>query len=345
MVPQFHVAGKRLKLPFRDALVWPKSLIEQVSIFQNERQSIPNIINPNMMMSVSSQADTDADYSWFMPVVQVKSLDHIPERFDHHTFPTSLYARFRFISNHSLDELNMHIADDMFDAIDNFMDSEEQKYFLERKRFNIDKFDLLDKDENYVRWEWFAPVIKKTSLKIPSFSPSGIKKVTKQELPALRFIGKKYFEPPEPQNVLKLLADWQLNRWFDAIENQSGIDYKTFYEGTDAYVSLVRKKDGSFEHWMGMFTPKGTEVPQGYEMIDFPKMTIGVCCVYGKRGEIINYENECRNKLTEEGFAIENAPRRIREWFFRRFNWHRFFEEDIYGKRLLDYCYPICGKN
>ena len=67
-------------------------------------------------------------------------------------------------------------------------------------------------------------------------------------------------------------------------------------------------------------------------------MTIGVCRVYGKRDEIVNYEAESRHKLAEEGFAPENVP-----WYFRRFNWHRFFGEDVYGKRLLDYCYPLGG--
>jgi len=82
--------------------------------------------------------------------------------------------------------------------------------------------------------------------------------------------------------------------------------------------------------------PEGTEIPQGYEAIDFPESTLAICTVYGKRDEIVNYETECSNKLIEEGFVQENGL-----WYFRRFNWHRFFEEDVYGKRLLDYCYPV----
>jgi hypothetical protein len=225
----------------------------------------------------------------------------------------------------------------MFKAINNFMDSEDQQYFLERKRLHINKFDLSDKSKGYLQWEWFAPVVKKTSLKISPYSPSGIKKVYKQQLPILRFIGKKYIKTSETENVLRLLDNWQINGWFDDIEKQSITDYKKYFKGGDAYINLVRNKEGSLSgHWMGMFVPKETEIPQGYEAIDFPKMNIGVCCVYGKRDDIVNYETECRNKLTEEGFALENA-----QWYFRRFNWHRFFEEDLYGKRLLDYCYPV----
>jgi len=138
MVPQFHVAGKKLKLPFRDELVWPESMEKQFQIFQSERPHIPNTINPHMVTNISFQADDiDADYCWFMPVVQVKSLEHIPDKFDRFTFPTSLCARFRFIGNYTFDEINMHIADGMFIAIDNFMDSEDQQYFLERKELTL----------------------------------------------------------------------------------------------------------------------------------------------------------------------------------------------------------------
>jgi len=332
MVPQFHVIGKKYKVPFRDVLVLPKSMKEQFSL--NIRKNISNVINPDVMTNICSQAETDADYHYFMPAVRVKTPDNIPEGYDHYTFPTSLCAMFRFI-NYTLDEINMHNADGMFKAIDNFMDDKYQKYFLERKRINVDKFDLSDEYGNYLQWEWFAPVIEKKMLKIAPFNPSGIKKITKQELPALCFIGKKCIETTETVNVLNLLDNWQLKGWFNVIEKQSDIDYKTFCEGGNAYINLVRKKDdGLYEHWMGMFTPEGTKVPQGYEAIDFPKSTLAVCSVYGKRDEIAGYETECRNKLTEEGFAVEKD-----QWYFRRFNWHRFFEDDIYGKRLLDYCY------
>jgi len=353
VVPQFRVVGKKHKLAFRDGITLPQFFAKQ--FFDRERNNIPNAINQNTLICVTSEAEDDADYNYSMPAVQVKTLNAIPEGFEGFTFPTSLCAKFHFICN-AEDEFNLHVGDEMFKAINNFMDSEDQKYFLERKKIDIVISDLSDRYENYPQneaWrltkiEWLSPVIKKTLLKIPPLSPSGIKNVCKQELPALRFIGKKCVETSDPPNVLKLLDNWQLNGWFDAIEKQSDIGYKTFSEDggafkkDDAYINLARKKGDSFqesdlfEYWMGMFMPEGTEIPHGYEAIDFPRMTIGVCSVYGKRNEIVNYETACRNKLTEEGLAPEKAL-----WHFRRFNWREFYKEDIYGKRLLDYCYPV----
>jgi len=331
MVPQFHVVGKRCKLPFHKTMAYSNTSYEA----DFERLNMPNVINPGVIFNINSSGGTDADYFYVMPSFQVKALDAIPKGYDHHTFPTSLCAKFRFISC-KYDDINMHVADDMFTAIDDFMDNEDQKYFLDIS-VTFDRTELPDESENYIQWEWFSPVVKKTLLRIPPCNPSGINKVYKQELPALRFIGKKCGETQEPQDVLNLLDNWQLNGWLDDIEKLSEIDYKTFFEGGDSYIHLVRKTDaGLSEYWMGMFMPAGTEVPEGFHALDFPKMTIGVCRVYGKRGEIVNYEAECRNKLAEEGLALENT-----QWYFRRFNWRNFFEIDAYRKRLLDYCYPV----
>jgi len=338
IIPQFHVAGKKHKVPFRDALVVDPILSTQ--FYNNERLKIPDAVNPNVHINISYQAEKDVNYSYSMPSIQVKTKDNIPKEFDTFTFPTSLCANFRFISTDGV-SLNMAVADGMFKAIDDFMDDERQQYFLERKRLNFEKIISSTDDGFFNQWEWFAPVIKKTELKIPANNPSGIKSVEKQEIPALRFIGKKCAEPPQPENILNLIDNWRLNGWFDVIEKQFKIDYDELFDGSGAYINLVRKKgasleEGNSEHWMGMFVPQGAEVPQGYEAIDFPKSELAVCGVYGKRDEIVNYETKCRKKLEEEGFSLKNT-----KFFFRRFNWHRFFEEDIYGKRKLEYCYIL----
>jgi len=334
MIPQFHVVGKKHKVVHRDTTGFFCNLAKQFHLY--DWSNIPNVINHDVLFSICSSADANADYFYCMPSVEVKALGNIPKGFDGYTFPSSLCARFRYINRDSDDLL---MAEAMFQTIDNFMDNKDQNYFLERKRINFDKLFSHDKDGQYHQREWFAPVVKKTALEIPPFSPSGIKKIYKQKLPALRFIGKKFIKPPEPKTVFDLLDNWQVEDLFADIEKQSDIDYKTFFEGADAYISLVREKDGEsspLEHWMGMFVPENTNVPDGYEALDFPQMTIGVCCVYGKKDEVINYKAESRNKLIEEGFALKNG-----RWFFRRINWRGFYNEDVYGKCLLDYCYSV----
>jgi len=49
-----------------------------------------------------TDAGNNADYHFFMPSVQVKSFDDVPEGLDCFTFQTSLCARLNFMENKKL---------------------------------------------------------------------------------------------------------------------------------------------------------------------------------------------------------------------------------------------------
>jgi len=342
MIPQFHVVGKKYKIPCRDVA----STAYGIKQLNEAKKHIPNTINPGVLICIATEAEPDADYWYQMPSVQVKNLHTIPDGFDSFTFPSSLCARFRFIGP-SGTHLNMVIADAMFKAINDFMDDDSQKYFLERKKINIDRFDLGASDGFFSYWEWFAPVRIKTKDDVPEYA-AGIIKTYKQELPALRFIGKKYSEPDFSfKAILDNLDKGCIDHLFEAIEKQSDKDLTTLYEGCNAYTALIKDVKPSStensggeisEYWLGMFMPKETPVPQGCEKIDFPASTIAVCSVYGKRNDIINYDNECREKILEEGLEFSKG-KDDGNWFFLRFNWRDYFKEDKFGKRALEYCY------
>jgi AraC family transcriptional regulator len=156
VVPQFHVVGKKYKIPFRDILHYTSLC----SFGNNERSKIPNAINPNVLICISYAAEAGTDYCYSISAVQVKTLDDIPEGFESYTFPTSLCARFRFINSNS-EGCNMYTSNKLYQAITDFMDSEDQKYFLERKRLNLDIIDISANGGNYTQ-EWFSSVIMKT---------------------------------------------------------------------------------------------------------------------------------------------------------------------------------------
>jgi len=337
MIPQFHVAGKRHKLPLRDVLSLASCMAKQ--FYNHDRIKIPGAENPDTLLILCREAGIDADYGWFMPSIQVKTTDNIPEGFECDTFPSSLCAKFRFIGTGD-NEINTVVADGMFKAIAEFMDNEEQKYFLERKKVTIDRFVSSAFEGLFSQREWYTPVVEKTKSGVYK-NPDKIVKTFKQDIQALRFIGKKYpvvnKNPKEVfDKILENLDNWRWNHMFSAIEKQSNTDLKTLYEGGDSFVGLIRKKEGMVsEYWLGIFMPPGTDVPAGYQMIDFPKSELCICRVYGKRNSIIHYDAYCRKKLAEEGIEGQENEK----WFYQRFNWRGFFEEDKFGKRLLDYCY------
>lgn len=108
-------------------------------------------------------------------------------------------------------------------------------------------------------------------------------KTYRQEVPALRFIGKKYGDGDRVDGGFgKCWGDWFANGWFTVIEKQSNQKMKDIYEDGDAYIGLMRCKDGEpFEYWIGIFMPENTPVPTGFESRDFAKSALGTCWLYG----------------------------------------------------------------
>lgn len=161
-------------------------------------------------------------------------------------------------------------------------------------------------------------------------------KVFKEEVPEMRFIGKKY------QNY-DGWGEWFANGWFDVIENSMGGTQKILeiWENGGAYVGLECRKNGEFqEYWIGMFTPEDTEVPQGFECIDFPKSSLGTCWIYGREEEVHGSVGNCWKALQNEGFEISTDENGV-ERSFENCLCPRFTTPDEKGNVILDYCYFI----
>lgn len=166
--------------------------------------------------------------------------------------------------------------------------------------------------------------------------------VYRQSIPAMRFIGKKYGDSDRVDGGFGAKwGEWFGNGWFTAIEKQIGISVKEIYEDGDAYIGLMRGKDGEpFEYWIGMFTPEDTPVPEGFGHVDFPESELGVCWVYGKDGEVYAKEDKCAAKLGEKGYKIISDEKGA-WWFFERYGCPRFTTPDSQGNIILDICHFI----
>jgi hypothetical protein len=169
-----------------------------------------------------------------------------------------------------------------------------------------------------------------------------ITKVYKQTMEATRFIGKKYGDDDRVGGMFGALwGEWFGNGWFDVIESQIDETAEAVFEDGDAYIGLQRWKDGEpYEYWIGMFTPVGTAVPEGYQFYDFSKGELGVCWVYGKEEEVFCQEQECAKKLAKNGLKIVNDENDAC-WFFERYACPRFTDADDKGNVTLDICYFV----
>jgi len=167
-------------------------------------------------------------------------------------------------------------------------------------------------------------------------------KVYKQDLPALRFIGKKYGEEDRVNgSFTKYWDEWFKNGWFAQLEKLAVSDLKSVYEDVDAYLGLMRRKEGEpFEYWIGLYAPPGTQPPEGFGHIDFPEVKLGVCWLYGGHGEVFGHTAECAKKLEEEGHRIAQDKDGA-NWFMERYGCPRFTTPDEKGKIILDFCWFI----
>ena len=161
-------------------------------------------------------------------------------------------------------------------------------------------------------------------------------KTFKEEIPAMRFIGKKY------PNFGPWWGEWFANGWFDLIEETMGGSEAILkiWENGAGYIGLERRCEGQpFEYHIGMLTPPGTPVPEGFEYIDFPAIGLGTCWIYGKENEVHD-TRKCRSMVTDLGLSIWKDSNGG-EWSFENCLCPRYTTPDDKGNVILDYCYFV----
>lgn len=163
-----------------------------------------------------------------------------------------------------------------------------------------------------------------------------ITKVYREEIPAMRFIGKKHHD-------YSGWGEWFANGWFDVVENSMGGVEKILevWENGGGYVGLECRKEGKLDtYWIGMFTPENTKVPEGFDYIDFPKSALGVCWIYGKEEDVHGGIGNCRKEIQNAGMEISTDEKGM-EVSFENGICPRFTTPDEKGNVILDYCYFV----
>ena len=157
----------------------------------------------------------------------------------------------------------------------------------------------------------------------------------KHDVPALRFIGKKYGESDSIDGFGHLWNIWFEKGWFNIIEKQIDGEIKDTCEDGEAPIGLIGgsgTQEDPMTYWIGLFMPKNTPVPEGFEHIDFSERKFGICWVYGKPNELYGNYGECCKKIDEYGFEWHEDSK----WCFERYVYSRFSMPDEKGNVILD---------
>lgn len=163
-------------------------------------------------------------------------------------------------------------------------------------------------------------------------------KVYKQEVPAMRFIGKKY----HGEEGYSHWGDFFANGWFDEIENaMNGVKNITdIWVDGGGYVGMEFRKGGILsDYWIGMFCPVNTKVPDGFDCYDFPMGNIGVCWNYGKEDEVHDI-SENQKYIMDQGMElwVDDSGATVQ---FENGLCPRFTTPDENGNVILDYCFYV----
>src|SRR5690242_6807535 len=115
-----------------------------------------------------------------------------------------------------------------------------------------------------------------------------------QSMPASRFIGIKYGDEDRVNGGFGYQwGEWFEKERFNKLEALLSEDFKNSFEDADAYIGLMRWKEGEpFQYWIGMFLPVGTAAPEGYAYVDRPESKLGVCWLHGPEGELFSKEDK-----------------------------------------------------
>ncbi len=160
-------------------------------------------------------------------------------------------------------------------------------------------------------------------------------KVFRENIPNMRFIGKKY-------ENFGHWGEWWQNGWFDRLEAcMGGTEHILgLWENGGGYIGVERRCEGQpFAYYIGMMTPEKTEVPEGFIGIDFENLALGTCWIYGKEAEVHD-TSSCKGEIEKNGMTPwkdENGG----VWSFENCLCPRYTTPDDKGNVILDYCYFI----
>ena len=165
MVPEFYCCGKRHQVKYAEslevapALAMDFWLYHRAIIIEGFESS-----RPDVYLGLTTFPDTETDYNYYLPAIQVPAFTAIPSGYTCEHFPTSLCARFRYIGQHPPYDINREIAAKMYAAIRTINESTIIGYQLQLNTIYFERVDLAAYDGKYCTMEWFTPVIEKREM-------------------------------------------------------------------------------------------------------------------------------------------------------------------------------------
>ncbi len=155
--PEFKVIG------IKDIIVEDENFTKNLAndrgvvFFFNNRHKIKNAINPNVYIGLTRIVSNDADYTYYMPSLQVNTFEDLPEGMCSDIIPTSKYIVFHYIGNHSPEEISVVTMEALYDYIFQTWVLESSYDFMLNGGFHFEEIDTSIASENYCEAKIYFP--------------------------------------------------------------------------------------------------------------------------------------------------------------------------------------------
>ena len=163
-----------------------------------------------------------------------------------------------------------------------------------------------------------------------------IQNVHLEQWPSLKLIGKRYTNADRVKGSFSAQwTRWHENGWFaplEALPKVPGME-----PGPLGFMRCLGDTfDEYFEYWIGTLELPESPVPEGYEFIDLPAATVGICWLYGREKDgLYGQHSRCAEALQAQGWEFFDQPQQ--SFSFERYSCERFKDLDGTGRVILDY--------
>lgn len=123
--------------------------------FYNHRKRIHNAVHPNTLISFSSYKDITSNESMYMPALEVKDLDTLPEGMSGTKIHTHKYAVFKYIGSHSGDDITLKTLNDIYQCIYSWL---LQSQYIQDGGFHFELINSTISKDDYCEADIYLPV-------------------------------------------------------------------------------------------------------------------------------------------------------------------------------------------
>jgi AraC family transcriptional regulator len=156
--PEFKVIGIKDIVPIEENTTKNLANNRGVDFFLKHSYRIKNAINPNVYIGLTRLVSNDADYTYYMPSIQVSSSADIPEGMCHDTIKGSKYAVFNYIGNHPAQELSKVTMKALYEYIYERWIPSLGYDFMEAGGFRFEEIDSKVSTSDYCEAKLYLPL-------------------------------------------------------------------------------------------------------------------------------------------------------------------------------------------